>query len=330
MSIRAVDLYHYRAPLIQSLVLVNQQQSHNLPVREGLLLHWQTEHGEHWSEIAPLPLFSQETLEEATEQCRLWFSEQDNYWEDIGPADAAGLFPSVDWGIGSGLAQAFSPIVTASSAPINNCWMPWDQLSVLSSADTYTVILQDHAGVIKVKPPMGSADEVAQACISVIESLPQGIRLRLDLNQRWPLAEAVRFAQRLTSKLGDSGMARIDFIEEPLMQAEDYPLFWQQTGMRFALDESLRGQNPLEFELFEGIAALIIKPMLTGYQSTHHWLELGQRVQAPIVLSSALDAPISVGMYCDLADHYQLASPQGLDTAQWLGELELSEPESLT
>ena len=55
-----ITLYRYQLPLTQPLTFHDQ----TITQREGLLLHW----GSSWSEIAPLPGFSRETLAEAEQE----------------------------------------------------------------------------------------------------------------------------------------------------------------------------------------------------------------------------------------------------------------------
>ena len=55
-----INLYRYQLPFTQPLKF----HGHTIQQREGLLLHW----GSSWSEIAPLPGFSRETLEEAQQE----------------------------------------------------------------------------------------------------------------------------------------------------------------------------------------------------------------------------------------------------------------------
>ena len=55
-----ITLYRYQLPLTHPLTFHNQ----TIEQREGLLLHW----GSSWSEIAPLPGFSRETLAEAEQE----------------------------------------------------------------------------------------------------------------------------------------------------------------------------------------------------------------------------------------------------------------------
>ena len=55
-----ITLYRYQLPLTHPLTFHNQ----TIQQREGLLLHW----GSSWSEIAPPPGFSRETLAEAEQE----------------------------------------------------------------------------------------------------------------------------------------------------------------------------------------------------------------------------------------------------------------------
>ena len=72
MTTRSYHLYRYSIPVDSQVVLRNRF----LKKREGLLVQIKCGEHEGWGEIAPLPEFSEETLEQAQQQTALWLKNQ--------------------------------------------------------------------------------------------------------------------------------------------------------------------------------------------------------------------------------------------------------------
>lgn len=132
---------------------------------------------------------------------------------------------------------------------------------------------QGVCAVVKVKVGgNGSIAEQAARVRAIADQAASSLRLRLDANQCWSLSQAVEFA----AALGKDVLGVIDYIEEPLRDASQLPAFYDQTGMRYALDETLAamarpaaapGPADAAFEAAiksKGLAALVLKPTLLG------------------------------------------------------------------
>jgi O-succinylbenzoate synthase len=98
MEVQALFLHPYKIPMI------------NGQVRSGVILEIRDQEGNKgWGEIAPLPKWSQETLEEALDQ--LFKIKQiiyDKEWREL----LAGLklYPSVEFGLESALLELEDPL----------------------------------------------------------------------------------------------------------------------------------------------------------------------------------------------------------------------------
>ena len=90
---------------------------------------------------------------------------------------------------------------------------------------------------IKLKVGRHSLNEDIVAVKALRTTAGNGTEIRLDANRAWSLKEAVSFGKSVAD-------CRIQYIEEPLKEAADLTQFFKQTGIPFALDESLVGQFP--------------------------------------------------------------------------------------
>ncbi|MBS0976327.1 o-succinylbenzoate synthase, partial [Serratia rubidaea] len=65
---RSAVVYRYRLPMEAGIVLRHQR----LKTRDGLLVHLQQCERSGWGEVAPLPEFSHESLEQAQQALLSW------------------------------------------------------------------------------------------------------------------------------------------------------------------------------------------------------------------------------------------------------------------
>lgn len=230
--------------------------------REGLLLQLTDEDGvEGWGEIAPLPGFSQESLQDAARNtetvARLWCSK-------FPDALATMRAPSIRFG----LEQAAMHILAARNGlPLHQLVSPHgrDQVRVCaflygdSPENLAKAIRSRLAGyrTVKIKVGRRAPDVDARLVHQVIEDLGSDVRLRLDANRGWSLEDAVRFG-RLVKGLP------IEFIEEPVKNPLALPAFYEQCGVPVGLDESGREFKPAAWSKLKGVAAVVLKPTLNG------------------------------------------------------------------
>ncbi|MDP6933910.1 MAG: enolase C-terminal domain-like protein, partial [Myxococcota bacterium] len=112
---------------------------------------------------------------------------------------------------------------------------------------------------IKLKVGRSTIDEDLHRTVAVDAVLASARRdglpvsLRLDANRAWSLEQASLFAQGL-------GDRPIEYLEEPLVHAEDLEALHLRTGIPLAIDESAVGSPLSTWRHRPGIVALVLKP----------------------------------------------------------------------
>lgn len=207
--------------------------------REGLIV----QNGEQFGDIAPLPGFSREPLAEARLEAIALLS-------CLGSVKPT--FPSVRFGFNCA-CRTLPRAVRVQTAAL----------------EKYRPGFQS----LKLKLGALSLDDA----IAKIRSTPDGVRLRLDFNRKWSLAELLALIPHL-----DTG--RIEYFEEPARTWEELLEFAERTKLPLALDESLSEHASLKLPKLK---ALVVKPMV-----------LGEVPKAPegveLILSSAYESGIGV------------------------------------
>jgi len=255
---RTFQLFAYKLPFRSPVHCGGEA----LKEREGLLLKLADEDGvEGWGEIAPLPGFSVEKLEDAQRNtetvARLWCSK-------FPDALATMRAPSIRFG----LEQAAMHIHTVrNKLPLNQLVSPHGRdevrLCALLGGDSHDnmakAIRSGMAGyrTVKIKVGRRAPDADAQFIHDLVDDLGADVRIRLDANRGWSLEDAVRFGKRV------KGLS-IEFIEEPVKNPLALPAFYEQSGIPIALDESSREFKPAAWKKIKGVAAVVLKPTLSG------------------------------------------------------------------
>lgn len=164
------------------------------PIRRGLVLH----HKGGWGEIAPLPGFSQETLEEA-------YAEITSLLPDL--ENAKPKLPSVQFGIESALRPFLQ---TPLKIPIS-------------------LLNEPRPGFSTLKLKLGHLP--LEEAIAKTKTLMKTYRLRLDCNRAWTLEQALAFARHFSPN-------DFDYLEEPVKTIPELIRFSTLTGFPIALHES--------------------------------------------------------------------------------------------
>jgi O-succinylbenzoate synthase len=263
-------LRRYRLPLTAPITLKGTEHE----AREGVLVRLEDEEGRAgWGDVAPLPGFSPESLDEALADVRRatevlagrtpgpdWTDPDGDLHRaldtlDLAPAARFGLdlaaFDLAAAATGRTLAQAMHPDPEVT-VPINALLVGSGD-EVLEDAERLVA-----AGYRTLKLKVGRAvldDEIA--LVRALRERYPDIALRLDANQAWTMDEAVRFAEGL----GDVGL---DYVEEPLRDPADLPTLWFDTKLPIALDESLEGTAPVGLQGKGWATAAVLKPTLIG------------------------------------------------------------------
>src|SRR3990167_825583 len=167
-----------------------------LPIRSGLLLEWNG----GWGEIAPLPGFSSETLEEAKEEISTLLPHL---------ATRPAKLPSVRFAIDCAKLP-FPP--KPFRIPLAAFQTPRPNFPIL-----------------KLKLGHLTVEEA----VTFIKKMEKTHRLRLDFNQKWDLHQALELANHFPTH-------NFDYLEEPVSSLEDLITFSKLTKLPIAIDESFR------------------------------------------------------------------------------------------
>lgn len=282
------SLYRYRLPLSQPLQFHDRQIS----VREGLLLKWENS----WGEIAPLPGFSKETLDEAEAEALLCLKglKQGRHVEP--------LLPSVQFGFDCAQRQwpskmnaPHSPYILLLGSPDEVVWS-WREW------------LYDYPAKAKVKVARHAMrDEVAM--VRELCRLAPKLKLILDANCGWTREEAWTFMSHLNA-------ANIEYIEDPCARLEDIRAVAGHTGIPIALDELLSLEP--HWEPFPQLKAIIIKPMLIGSLARCKALvDKAHATGLKVVFSSCYESQLGNRLLAQLASEWAPEQAPGLDTLRY-------------
>ncbi len=254
-----------------------------LEERKGLLLKREG----LWAEVSPLPLWSQENLEECIQNI-----------------EGATHFPSIAFGLSS-----------LNPYPPHSFSLP---LAALLFGSPDEIIekgeraLKEGYRHAKVKVGHLSAPEAQR----VLGALYPHFKLRVDVNRLWP-------AELSLSLFSHFPKEAFEFVEEPVNDPAALPLFTHP----FALDETLREHPHIFNRPLPNLRALVIKPTLTGsVQTCLKWARAAQKQGVSVVISSSFESGVGTFHLAQLAKRVQSpGSAVGLDPYTLLKDDVLSE-----
>lgn len=289
-------IYSYRLRFKAPLSIGNK----TLTSREGLIIQVTGKDGAAgYGEVAPLPGYSHETLEQATHQLM--------HLVDLSPDD---LYPSVAFGLDTALT---SHERCDRDCHVNGLLIPGPQVE-----DQVQELVDHGFTTIKMKVGRGSVNSDIEMVNRVLETLPQGIRLRLDANRNWNERDASRFGKGLKQRYKTA----IEYIEEPFENISGIAGFYRETRLGVALDESLHGLAGLKPErraIPQGVCALILKPAMIGRTGKiKKWIELAEQMNVKVVISSCFEAGPGFSMLLEMASALvEGDTASGLDTLKY-------------
>lgn len=299
MTVREYHLYRYSIPVDSQLILRNRF----LKKREGLLVQIKCKDHEGWGEIAPLPEFSEETLEMAEKQTALWLKKWDEARSHDEKLSLDGLYPSVAFGLSCALAELKGRLNAEGNyqvAPL--CYGDPDEL--------YEPLDQMQGKkVAKIKVGIYEANRDGLIADMLLEAIPD-LHLRLDANRSWTPAKAQMFAKYVKP----AHRSRIQFLEEPCKTRDESRQFALETGIAIAWDESVREPDFI-VQAEPNVAAIVIKPTLIG--SLEKCVELIEQAHAQglkAVISSSIESSFGLTQLARIAQQYTPNVTPGLDT----------------
>ena len=286
----SLNVWRFNIPFRSPLTLKGQAYT----TREGLLL----ERDGQWAEASPLPGFSPETIDDVIAAIkRLNVNSVD--------LDQAVDSPALKFA----LSSIGEKITTPISVPFN-CLLVGDRDRILLSAKACA---GSGCNSAKLKLGKSTLEEDVALVREVRKLLAPDVELRLDANQAWSFAQASEFA-RETEDIG------FTYIEEPLRDPARLEELFSQTGLKYALDESLvedflTGEIESRLAACPNAAAIICKPTIVGGRASVERLAQSGK---PVVFSAAFESGIGLARIVQLAHEFSPEVAAGLDTLDWL------------
>lgn len=340
MNIAKANVFRYRLPLKHAVTL---KPGFVIGEREGVLLRLCGEDGaEAWGEAAPLPGFSLETpdvAQAALVECAQSLSGQP-FPEQIEEYQARNMMPALAWPSVSFAVESAALGLRAAQAGMplwrSLCADPLETLPVCALLIGPPKAVPAQAEKIRatdcraVKLKVGRDDLAAEVEMvhAVRAALGSEIELRLDANRVWDFETAVAFGKQVAD-------CDIAFIEEPLEDSSQNPLFSEETGIPFALDETLHqpgalgGANGAEalYRLCQQAGAVVLKPSLVHLPGLASLLATAGFPVKRLVFSAAFESGVGIAVLAQYAAAFGTPGvAAGLDTYGLLAEDVLETP----
>ena len=324
MNIESVRLFQYDLPLRGGL----KMKGSAVGGRAGILVQLRAGEIEGWGDVAPLPGFSIESVDDAAEYLRenaLRFVgvEVDG---ELPPSDRlAQAFEDAPPSARFGMELAWFSLVAAQRRePLRRLLRPdaGDRVSINGLlAGTPEQIMESAAHAkesglrcAKLKVGRESPEKDLELVRAVKNALGADVQLRLDANRQWTVADATAFARKLD--------VEIEYLEEPLKNPAQLPTLASACSVPVGLDETLC-DTPWEiWTEFPQLRAVVIKPtLLGGIARARKVAALAAGRGLNCVISSSFESGVGYQGLCELAAAFSGSeTAAGLDTYRWLEE----------
>ncbi|MEM9998801.1 MAG: o-succinylbenzoate synthase [Bacteroidota bacterium] len=310
----SLSAFRYQLPLVRPLPLRGQ----TVTVREGLLVRLEEDGHTGWGDVAPLPGFSTETVEDT-------IAALQSLKGPVPLAADAPLDPALPPSVGFGLDLArwnLRAANAASSVPRVLAEAPGTSVPLNGLlSGTPEAILADaarlaDAGYHALKLKVGRSDLSDEAAlVRRLHAAHPTVALRLDANRAWSYDEARRFADAL-------GATPIEYIEEPLADPARLADLAAETGLPIALDESVTAMAARDLDAHAYAVAVVLKPSFLGgaqaWSLAERARDLGMRVTWSAAFESGVGLQGLVAMAAASGTPEAPPTPAGLDTYRWL------------
>lgn len=290
MKMQAIRTHPYNLPLFLC------------PLRTGVLLELISEQkSRSFAEVAPLPRWSQETLEECLEQLSdLQSSLLDIEWTKetcLDQLSKLSLLPALSFGLESALLALLDPLPAPYTVQTSALFLGTAE-QILAQAET---ALKEGFLFAKLKVAHLSFSQAS----SLIHTLKDCFRLRVDVNRAWKTADALSFFSQFP-------LDAFDYVEEPFQNPQDLPLFTHP----LAVDESFPADLSLDaLATCPTLKALIYKPTIQG--GLLHCLPLYQwtkQKNLSLIISSSFESDVGLSHIAAIAKRLGVNSPLGMGT----------------
>ena len=181
-------------------------------------------------------------------------------------------------------------------------------------------ILDLYPGAKTIKIKVDSFVEDAKLVSKALEYAPSA-QIRLDVNGGWDLQRARENIEKFDHEFG----SHIEYYEQPCADLSELKKLKEITKSKIAADESIRKNLDFKFEeLSEYVDIAILKwQPVGGFNAA---CELAEKIKLPVVISSALETGIGVGLGLHLAASIGTELACGLGTVGLLEADIVNEP----
>lgn len=319
-----IKYYKYHLPFADSL----RTSKMTFKNREGFIIEYLTEEFQCYGEAAPLPEYSNETLDDVqeilgsikdtfksklgTNQSTEWL--QDFYKEKKIPASLQFGLDSIAYQIQAYRSDKSLKNYLFPEAPIK---IPINALSSLT-LDNYLEDAESHLkkGFRTIKYKVGIDFELEFHRLQRLRAHFPDLTFRVDANQAWSLEEAYRNCQKMVT-------LNIEYCEEPLQRPtpKNFKMLSNNTKLPLALDESLY-QVSYWPSLLPYTSCLILKPMLLGsFTKNFETKHLANTHDNEVVFTTSLESGIGRRITAIIASGKGTAqAAHGLNTGELLAK----------
>jgi O-succinylbenzoate synthase len=149
-------------------------------------------------------------------------------------------------------------------------------------------VLSNFDGCTTIKIKINDFTIDKELLIESLKHVPNA-RFRLDINGGWTLDEAIVNLKNYEGEF--AGL--IDYVEQPCIDIADLKVLKNETGIKIAVDESIRKFLGSDLTKLKDVADIaVIKWAPSG--GINAALDLVKQISLPVVVSSALDSSVGI------------------------------------
>jgi len=149
-------------------------------------------------------------------------------------------------------------------------------------------VLSNFDGCTTIKIKINDFTIDRELLIESLKHVPNA-RFRLDINGGWTLDEAIVNLKNYEGEF--AGL--IDYVEQPCIDIADLKVLKNETGIKIAIDESIRKFLGSDLTKLKDVADIaVIKWAPSGGKNAA--LDLIKQISLPVVVSSALDSSVGI------------------------------------
>lgn len=294
--------------------------------RKGFIVKLHRNGHTGFGEITPLPEFGSESLDQAEKAIKNFNSnlhlQPNNFIQslDNNLRDFSHL-PAFRHGIEQALLNLFCSEANISLNEVLNCSSKKSIkvngiIGILKPEETVAKALElvnSGYSTIKLKVGRNNFDEDLECLSAMRTALGDDINIRIDVNGKWDIEEAISNASRLKN-------LNIEFIEQPVNNLLSFKKLSYKTNIPLSVDESVRNfDDAMKYIESKSIKALVLKPMLLGgIITTLKIIEAAEGQHLKVIISSSFETSLGRSLAIFAASTIKDEIAHGLDTARFL------------